>query len=125
MAVILVVDDDDVLRQVTARILEANGHEVYRAHSGFAALLVCQERERAVDLLMANERLADMTGWELFKLAQSTQPQARVMYVASDAAAESPRPVLRRPFSAEELLRAVSHHVEMPHPGGENSGGEA
>lgn len=116
MAVILVVDDDDVLRQVTARILEAAGHEVFRAHGGFAALLVCQEREQGIDLVIANDHLADMAGWEFFKLAQTTQPQARVVYVAGNADTESPHAALRRPFSADELLREVAKHVEAKLP---------
>jgi two-component system cell cycle sensor histidine kinase/response regulator CckA len=117
MAVILVVDDDDVLRQVSARILEANGHEVYRAHGGFAALLVCQEREGAIDLVITNAQLPDMAGWELIRLAQATQPRARAVYVANDAVTDSSDATLRRPFSPEELLDEVHKLVGAPRPG--------
>ncbi len=114
MAVILVVDDDDVLRQVTSQILEANGHEVFRAHGGFAALLVCQARAGTIDLVLTNEHLPDMAGWELVRLAQCTQPQARAVYVASNTATDASDAALRRPFAANELLEAVREQVEAP-----------
>lgn len=65
---ILLVEDDEVLRDLMARNLEARGHEVHLAVNAQAAL--ANLRVAPVDLVLLDINLPDKTGWEVLRIAQ-------------------------------------------------------
>ncbi|MBI5531334.1 MAG: response regulator [Deltaproteobacteria bacterium] len=71
---VLLVDDDEVTRMVTARVLELSGHRVSVARSVQEALLVASDR--AFDLLVSDIGLPDGTGIELIRLLPQGQWKA-------------------------------------------------
>jgi DNA-binding response OmpR family regulator len=111
MAAILVVDEDDLLRGHMRRVLEAAGHEVYAAYNGMHALIECEERPGSMRLLVASVRLPDMRGRELYQLARSSQPGMAAVYTAGSTENAEEAVVLRKPFSAQELLERVRSEI--------------
>jgi len=65
---ILLVEDDDVLRDLLARNLQARGHEVSIADDAQAALDTL--RTAPIDLVLLDINLPDQTGWEVLRIAQ-------------------------------------------------------
>lgn len=68
-ATILLVDDDDAVREITAAILADLGYDVVEAHSGAAALQDIQEKAE-IDLLLIDFGMPGMNGAELARRAR-------------------------------------------------------
>lgn len=65
---ILLVEDDEVLRDLIGRNLEARGHDVRFAENAQKALaLLCTT---PFDLIVLDINLPDQTGWEVLRIAQ-------------------------------------------------------
>ena len=72
-AKIMVVDDEDGVREVARRILSRGGYDVIAARGGEEALSLITDDGHEIDLLLTDIVLHDMTGGELAK----RRPSAR------------------------------------------------
>jgi len=113
---VLVVDDDELVRQTTAHMLEQLGYRVLQAGSGAAALELLSSR-RKIDLLIVDFAMPGMNGVELARLAAAKRPQLPILMATGFAdhsaiqhlAAEQ---VLTKPFSEAELAQRVRRALE-------------
>jgi CheY-like chemotaxis protein len=109
---VLVVDDDESIRQVVAAALQDEGYDVLQARHGAAAL--DQIDRKAVDLILLDMRMPVMNGWE-FARAYGQRPGPHAPIVTMTAATDANRwsaeigatGVLGKPFDIDDLLRAV------------------
>lgn len=108
--VVLLVDDEDVVRRITARILAGGGYRVLEAHDGEqAATLLPTLGTNAVGLVVSDIRMPGMSGIELATLVSERWPTVPVLLVSGQGGppAGYPVPFLPKPFSPEKLLAAV------------------
>lgn len=112
---ILLVEDDDAVRELTRDTLAAHGHRVMAARDAGEALAVAREHGEAIDLVLADNAVAGRSGLELVAELRATGRDlpAVVMsgYVADvepHAAAASDVGWLQKPFGAAALLDAVA-----------------
>jgi two-component system, chemotaxis family, chemotaxis protein CheY len=114
MAKILVVDDSNLSRRISRRILQDAGHEVVEAEDGIVAL----ERYflEKPDLVMLDITMKGMNGIEVLNKLRELDSRARVVIATADIQS-STRTLTRaggasgfitKPFSAEPLLNAVN-----------------
>ncbi|HLH67325.1 MAG TPA: PAS domain S-box protein [Solirubrobacteraceae bacterium] len=113
-ATVLVVEDQEPLRAITARILERAGYRVLTASSGPEALRRAAEAQR-IDLLLTDVVMPDMLGQRLAELIRELRPGLRVVFVsgfARPALEQAGRalegPLLHKPFTSAELLGVVA-----------------
>src|SRR5687768_1061397 len=64
-ATVLVVDDEDVVRRVTASVLRRLGYEVVEAATGSEGVRLGQEHAGKLDLLLTDMTMADVSGVEV------------------------------------------------------------
>lgn len=108
---ILLVDDDDPVREVTAAILRDAGHTVLEAGSGGAALDLLDVARQPVDLLVVDFAMPGMNGAEVAREAMARNPRLDVLFVtgyADQSLAASGHRVLGKPFTPEALVAAVA-----------------
>ena len=79
---ILLVEDDDEVRQVASRILRRNGYRVLEAGNGADALRVCEGEEVPVDLIVTDIVMPEMGGSELAKRIRERRPDARILFTS-------------------------------------------
>ena len=108
---ILLVDDDEAVREVTAAILEDLGYSVSEAEDGPSALEAL-ERGSRVDLLMADFSMPGMNGAELTRQVQERRPGMPVLLVTGYADARAVEAVgeeriVLKPFRNEDLARKI------------------
>ena len=112
---VLVVDDEEPIRQLARVFLERDGYRVTEAGSGLEAIALLASGPLP-DLLMTDLNMPVLAGDEMVKRIRATTPDLRVLYVTGhvDRLMEN-RPILRdgeafleKPFNAVGLREAVS-----------------
>ena len=79
---VLVVDDDDAVRRLTARILTEGGYRVLTAASGADALALCRPQGARIDLLLSDVVLPGMSGPSLAARLLTPFPRLRVLFTS-------------------------------------------
>jgi CheY-like chemotaxis protein len=116
---ILLVEDDDDLREVEVGILERAGFRVVSAREGREALdLIAQEMPRVIFLDM---RMPGMDGWAFareFRARHDHHAPIVVTTAASNARTRAEEiaadGVLGKPFEAREFIDLAQHHLDRP-----------
>jgi CheY-like chemotaxis protein len=112
---ILVVDDDQLVRDVTLRRLASLGYRTISAATGSEALAALSSNV-AVDLLITDVHMpGDMHGPDLAKEARRMRPQIKVLFVSGavddelsqDGAGGSDVNLLAKPCSKAELAEKI------------------
>lgn len=80
---VLLVEDEEQVKRLVAKILEMRGYSVLAADSSAHALRLSDGHEGSIDLLLADIELEkDMGGHALAMRLRRTRPQMRVLYVS-------------------------------------------
>lgn len=104
---ILVVDDQDVVRDVIKLTLQSAGYTVLEARSPKVAIELARET-KAIDLLVTDIVMPEMDAFELAERIATEIPGVRILYTSgyTDAAAEGP--FIQKPFTPQQLVEKVS-----------------
>jgi CheY-like chemotaxis protein len=110
-ASILLVDDDNGVREVTAEMLRGLGYDVLEASSGGAALDLLQ-REPKIDLMLIDFAMPGMTGADVARSVHSTKPALPTLFITGYADHRALRGVsethiIGKPFTFDELAHKV------------------
>jgi two-component system cell cycle sensor histidine kinase/response regulator CckA len=112
---ILLADDDDAIRRVTARILERAGYTVLAASDGAAAVRLAEQHDGQIHLLVSDLMMPGMNGLQLAAQLRVIRPSLPTLFLSgyADATALSERPLhpserfLQKPFGNDELLATI------------------
>jgi two-component system cell cycle sensor histidine kinase/response regulator CckA len=113
-ATVLLVEDDETVRNLARAALEERGFEVLDAADGEVALALARSQEKEIHLLLSDLVMPRMSGVELYERLSSIQPGLRVLYVSGYPGLEQegwePPPgtaLLTKPFTPSELVAEV------------------
>jgi PAS domain S-box-containing protein len=119
---ILLVEDEDALRQVASRILTRAGYRVLAANGGAQALHIAQTHPAPIDLLLTDVVMPKMLGNEVAARVRAIHPGLPVLYMSGYA-----QPVLtengtlptgvtivEKPFTSREVLDSVHAVLHLP-----------
>ncbi len=111
---VMVVDDDEAVRDMMRRTLSRRRHTVLDASSGAEALQVSRLFGDHIDLLITDIRMPGMTGLELRRALAGERPAMRVLFMSGHTdefmrgeLRDRDTPFLGKPFSMEELDEAI------------------
>ncbi|CAN5233625.1 response regulator [soil metagenome] len=109
--VVLVVDDDDAVREVTAGFLSDLGYRVIEAGSGGAALDLAERHDR-IDVMVLDFAMPGMNGADLARELRTRRPATPILFATGYADAEALTDVgsdllVHKPFTQAELARKV------------------
>jgi CheY-like chemotaxis protein len=112
---ILVVEDEDGVRELVRQILVEHGHAVLTARHGRDALLLAERYERPIDLLVTDVVMPEMGGGELVERLTALRPDLKILYISGYTNDEVLRrgvqgaetSFLHKPFTSEGLMRVV------------------
>jgi len=107
--VVLVVDDEPLVREVTASMLEDLGCEVITAASGNDALEKLSG-DRRIEILITDINMPGMDGYQLAERATQMRGQLRVIMLSGREANGGGFPLVRKPFLAQDLKRTMLAH---------------
>lgn len=114
---VLLVDDNEELREALRRVLERSGYEVQLAADGAEALAL--QGSRPADVLVTDLFMPERDGFETIESFRARYPAVHIIAMSGDAhiriqtdylkvAREiGAQHVLRKPFNPDELLHAL------------------
>ncbi len=112
---IMVVEDDEAVRRMTAGMLAQLGYRVMLAANAKAALQLLELTSKPVELLIADVIIPDMTGPKLAEVIRARSPRTRVLYMSGYTTnaivhrgeLDEGVNLLEKPFGYEDLAAAV------------------
>jgi CheY-like chemotaxis protein len=112
---VLIVEDEQMVRELVTEILEAEGYEVMASHLGHDALRLSSEFPGALDLLITDVVMPEMSGRELAERLLKQHPETKLLFISGytdDAImrygiSEAEMAFLQKPFTPDELIRKV------------------
>jgi len=115
-AVILFVEDDEIVRVMTSKLLEGFGYTVYSAEHPERALVLVKEISEKVDLVISDVVMPGMDGKQFFERLTADHPEIdTVLYISgytnnvivSDGELAEGLPFLQKPFTVDALMVKV------------------
>jgi len=113
-SLILVVDDEPLVRRFASRVLEAEGFRVSEAADGAEALRLLREEVPDAVAVVSDIVMPRLNGVELLQILSSTHPQLPVLLMSGYASGElegmgiaAPCAILPKPFAPERLVEEL------------------
>ncbi|HEX3866023.1 MAG TPA: response regulator [Gemmatimonadaceae bacterium] len=119
---ILVVDDDQAVRDAIARTLRREGHEVVCAESGEAALALTApvDAAHAFDLVISDVVMPGISGVDLVERLRRANPSLELILISGYPGKHLDNPpvvlsngdLLQKPFTPRQLAARVQQKIE-------------
>jgi len=122
---ILLVEDENSVRQMLREVLARAGYKVWEAANGAEAMVRWGGRIGEIDLVVSDIVMPVMNGLRLAEELRSRRPEIKVVFMSghsqdliSNQGVPHPAPdLLQKPFVPEELVRKVREILDhAPHP---------
>ena len=112
---VLLVEDEESVRQLVRETLEAKGYKVLEADHGAAALRIVSAHQGAIDMLITDVVMPGMSGRELARQLSTSHPQTKVLYLSGytedaivhQGVLDPGTAFLQKPFTLQMLSRKV------------------
>ena len=117
---VLIVEDDEALRDVTERIFSRAGYQVLKAADGREAVAVATGYDGEIQLLVTDVVMPQMLGKEVAGRIREIRPDIEVLYMsgyaervlAAQGRLESHATIIEKPFSATSILEKAGQLLD-------------
>jgi len=112
---VFLVDDDDMIADVSEMILKSSGYDVVTAKSGKEAIEVYKENNSRIDMVILDMILPDMGGGDTYDRLKEINPRIKVLlasgydidYQGRDIMERGCDGFIQKPFNMNELLEKI------------------
>ena len=112
---VLVVDDEEDLRDIMRRMLERRGFDTLVAGDSVQATEICRDHDGEIDVLVTDLGLPGVSGGELSRAARELRPEMGVVYISGlpkDIAVTKgligdDALLVKKPFTSDLLIEAL------------------
>ena len=115
---VLLVEDEEVVRNFAARALKRQGYKVLEAASGVEALEVMEKNKGKIDIVVSDVVMPEMDGPTLLKELRKTNPDLKIIFVSGypndafkAALGDENFAFLPKPFSLPQLAAKVKEEL--------------
>ena len=117
---VLLVEDEEIVRDMTQEILRMNGYHVLESSHGDEALAVCRQHKGPIHLMLTDVVMPQMSGRELAERLMPLRPEMRVLYMSGytdDAIVhhgvlDEGMAFIEKPFTPNALARKVRESLD-------------
>jgi PAS domain S-box-containing protein len=115
---ILVVDDEPAVRQITRRTLEMFGYSVIIAGNGAEAVALYAKKAQEIDLVVTDMMMPVMSGAAVIEEIRRINPAARIIAVSGididERTMASVNDFLAKPYTSADLVRTIREVLDVP-----------
>jgi two-component system cell cycle sensor histidine kinase/response regulator CckA len=119
---ILLVDDEEIIRELGIDILEDRGYRVFSASEGREAIRIYRERIREIDLVILDVMMPGIGGKETYRQLRAINPQVKVLLSSGYSTNREVGEILKqgvsgfvqKPYREEELAAKVREVLDAP-----------
>ncbi|MCX7983214.1 MAG: PAS domain S-box protein [Syntrophales bacterium] len=112
---ILIVDDEQIIRDVSRALLEGLGYQVIVAKNGEEAVSIYKEKAGEIDLVILDMIMPGMGGSAVFELLKQINPEVKVILssgyslngMAKDIMDQGAKGFLQKPFRLDDLSQKI------------------
>ena len=120
-ALILVVDDEPTLLEVTTATLETAGYRVQGASDGHAALATYRQRPKEFKVVLMDMAMPGLDGMTASQAMQDINPEVKIIATSGlrsqqnieEAKRVGVKAVLWKPYTADELLNKIAEIIQQ------------
>ncbi len=112
--VILVVDDEEMIRNLVRIFLQGEGYSVLAAYDGQEALELSRKYSGPIDLLITGVEMPRLNGLDLCAQLLKERPQIKVIVMTGSDKTDITYPILLKPPNGETLLAKVEEVLTAP-----------
>jgi len=112
--IVLLVEDEDMVRKLACSILQMRGYVVLEARDGLQALAVSKAHVGTIDLLLSDVTMPELGGRELSEQLLKTRPGIKVLFMSGHTqdvilkeGVAAGAPFLQKPFNPSQLAHKV------------------
>ena len=110
--VILLAEDEPLVRNMIRNLLAASGYFVLDAADGLQAVELARSYQGRIDLLLTDLKMPKLNGAEAAKIIATERPGIGILMISGHASDEirqeiAAQPFLRKPFVPGVLLRRI------------------
>src|SRR5689334_15411347 len=108
--IILVAEDEVIVRNTVRLLLEREGHEVLVATDGFEALELSRQYQGTIDLVLTDVKMPRMDGLALVEQLIKERPGIKILVMSGQISTNEllrPLEFLRKPFSPEAFRNKI------------------
>ena len=106
-SVVLVAEDEVVVRNIVCLLLQREGHQVLSAADGKEALEVAREYRGTIDLLLSDVKMPHMDGISLAEHIINERPGIRVLLMSGKVSEDVRKENIRLPFLRKPIVPSV------------------
>ena len=110
--VVLIVDDEPIVRDFVQFALARHGFRVLVATSGYEALEIARAFEGQIHLVLSDVKMPGMNGPQMIETIQRERPGTKFLVMTGKSSGEIPRwlrpTTLEKPFPLKQLIQHVN-----------------
>jgi signal transduction histidine kinase len=118
---VLVVEDAEAIAELVRETLQDHGYEVLMAANGAEALTLCRARGQAIDLVLTDVIMPEMSGREMVGELRKICPTAKIIFmsgytndvIVKHGVFNSDVGFLEKPFTPQQLAQKVSEVLAL------------
>lgn len=118
---VLVVDDEEMVRRLAARILLGEGYHVIEAGGGDEAVRILQRASSRIDAVLTDVAMPGLGGRQLGETVLRCWPRVRLLFMSGfpgqrirDEGLDPTAPFIQKPFTREQLSRKIKEVLSVP-----------
>ncbi len=112
---ILVVDDEPAIRQITKSSLEAYNYRVLTASNGIEAVEMYAEYKSEINIVLLDMMMPELDGETTIQMLQKINPQVKIIAISglvlnhkiNDKSSQGVKAFISKPCTGKELLQAI------------------
>jgi two-component system cell cycle sensor histidine kinase/response regulator CckA len=117
---VLLVEDEEMLRELLKSVLEEKGYRVLGANDGQNGLETYQRHCKEIALVLSDMGLPRLGGWEMFQKMKEVNPNVRVILASGyfdpnlklDMLKAGAKDFIQKPYVAEEVLKRIREVID-------------
>lgn len=118
---VLIIDDEQILRDVLVEVMSINGIESFAVSRGYQGVEIFKKFHNDIGLILLDLLMPDETGIETYKRLCRIDPNVNVVFMSGVGEPESLQSIpnhnkcdfIKKPFSLNEITEKVNHCMSL------------